>query len=209
MAENDLVLIELQDAFYRDSMPKVVLIIISLLVAIFFLAATSLYLYLKKPIPLTFGVWSEWRVQPDIPLVEPHRSTPEVVQWSADTLRKLFVFDFVHYNDQLDALKPYFTDDGWRIFLNQVSNIANHDDVTNNKVFVNGVPSGAPVILNQGLLSGRYAWWVQIPIDIAFVKAGLGSSRTLTLQVLLVRVPTLNNLAGIAIDNIVIAKGAV
>lgn len=209
MAENELGLVELRDEFYRDSVPLVILIIISVSAAIALLAATSLYLYFKKPMPLAFGVGSEWRVQADIGVDQPYLSIPEVLQWTSDTLRKILVFDFVNYNDQVQAASPYFTSDGWRVYLNQLNNIANQDDVINNKVFINGVPSGAPFILNQGLLSGRYAWWVQMPVDLNFVKGGHTSVQSMTLQVLVARVSTLNNLSGIQIDNIIIAKGAI
>lgn len=208
MADNELGIVELRDEFYRDSMPLVMLIIISVSAAIALLAATSLYLYFKKPAPLAFGVESEWRVQSDISLDRPYISIPEVLQWTSDTLRKILVFDFVNYNDQVQAASPYFTSEGWRVYLNQLNNIANQDDVINNKVFINGVPSGAPFILNQGQLSGRYAWWVQMPVDLNTVKGGHSSTQTITLQILVVRVSTLNNLSGVQIDNIIVAKGA-
>jgi intracellular multiplication protein IcmL len=125
-----------------------------------------------------------------------------------DTLLKVFVFDFNHYNEQLKNASQYFTEDGWKIFLNQLNIYANYNNVQAYKLFVNSSPASAPYLLNEGLLSGRYAWWVQIQVNITYAGYAPPPTKTLTLQVLVVRVPTLNNLMGVGIDNVIVAKGA-
>lgn len=207
MAEEQV--IELQDRFYHDSFSKLVLIMMSVLIAIALLIAVCIYMYFNKPPPKTFPVDAEWRIKPAVPLDQPYLSVPDLSQWAIDTIRHLFVFDFNHYSDQLKALMPYFTDDGWKIFLNQLNIYANSDTVSSEKEFITGKPTGAPIILNQGLLSGRWAWWIQIPVDIDYAYAGGAkqpTTQSLTLQILIVRVSTLNNLLGVAIDNVVVTK---
>lgn len=205
--EEQVVELQLQDKFYQDSFGKLIIIIASVMVAIILLIATIGYLYFNQPPPKTFPVDAEWRIKPPVPLDQPYLSTPELSQWAIDTVRHLFVFDFNHYNDQLKVLMPYFTDDGWKIFLNQLNIYANPDSLVAEKGFVLDEPTGAPIILNQGLLSGRWAWWVQIPVDINYAYAGgvkLPATQSVTLQILIVRVSTLNNLLGVAIDNVVV-----
>jgi hypothetical protein len=162
---------------------------------------------MSQPAPITFPVYKEWRVQPDVPLERPYLETPELLQWVSDALRNVFRFDFVHYDDQLEATKPYFTESGWRVFQDQLSNYANADDVQTRKMFINSAPDSAPTLLNPGgVLEGRWAWWIQAPITINYVANDGKTSKSLTLQVLVVRVPTLNNLIGVAIDNIIVAQ---
>ena len=72
------------------------------------------------------------------------------------------------------------------------------------KLFVNASAGGAPTIPNQGLLNGRYAWWVQIPLTLHRVTVARHDEMALTVQALVIRVPTLNNLSGIVIDNLVV-----
>lgn len=207
MAEDDQYVVELQDRYYQDSFGKLVLIIVSIIAGIVLLVGVSFYLHLNKPHPKTFPVGAEWRIQPPIPLDQPYLSTPGLTQWATDAVRNLFVFDFNHYSDQLKALTPYFTDDGWKVFLDQLNIYANPDNMPVDKTFVQGEVTGAPVILNQGILVGRWAWWVQIPFDINYAYAGntkLPSTQSVTLQILVVRVSTLNNLQGVAIDNMVV-----
>jgi intracellular multiplication protein IcmL len=206
MAVDDLQQVTLRDDFYKDGFGKIVFILLCVFVAISLLIAVSFYNYLQKPAPVVFVADKDWRTQPDIPVTEPYPSTPELLQWVSSSLSNAFVYDFNHYNDQLKAVTHYFTSDGWKVFLNQLNIYANYNNVQTYKMFINGAPSGAPSILRQGLYLGRYAWWVQIPMDINYAGYNRSSSQSLTLQVLVVRVPTTNNLSGLGIDNVIVAN---
>lgn len=199
---------ELQDDYYRDSFGKVVLIIVGIVFGIVLLALLSLYLYLDKPKPITFVVDNEWRVQPPVPLDQPYLSEPDLLQWASDVLPKAFNYDFNHYNDQLKFASQYFTADGWKIFLNQLNIYANYNTVQTNKLFINAKPAAAPYLLNKGLLSGRFGWWIQMPIVLKYAGLNPTPDKNLTLQLLVVRVSTLNNLMGVGIDNVLVVTGA-
>jgi intracellular multiplication protein IcmL len=208
MAEQELHVVELRDEFYRDSFGKVVTIIIGFIIAIAFLVALSIYLFLDKPPPVSFHVDGEWRVRAPVPLDQPYLSRPDLLQWVTNVLPKAFIFDFNHYNAQLKEASQYFTADGWKGFLDQLNIYANYNNMQAYKLFVSASPSGAPAIINEGLLSGRYAWWVQIPMNINYAGYSPPPNKALTLQVLVVRVSTLNNLMGVGINNVVVVKGA-
>ena len=208
MPEEDSRIVTLQDDFYRDSFGKVIFIIISICIAIGFVVATAVYLHVTKPSPVTFPVYTEWRVQPDVPLDKPYLTTPEMLQWVSDVIPASFTYDFNQYDVQLKKVTQYFTPNGWKIFLNQLNNYISYTTMINNKLFVNSNPTSAPFVLNPGLLAGRYAWWVQMPIDINFVGYNRSYKQNLTLQILVVRVSTLNNLSGVAIDNVIVAKNS-
>ena len=208
MAEEESHVVTLRNDFYRDSFGKVIFIIVCICIAIGFIAATSVYLHLSKPSPITFPVYADWRVQPDVSLDKPYLTTPEMLQWVSEVIPKSFVYDFNHYNDQLKIASQYFTANGWKVFLNQLNNYVDYTTVVSNKLFVNRARTSAPYVLNPGLLAGRYAWWVQMPIVINFVGYNRSSRQNLTLQLLVVRVSTLNNLAGVAIDNVIVAKSS-
>lgn len=208
MAEEEVQVVQLRDDFYRDSFSKMLSIMIAICAAIAIMGGMSLYLHLTKPPPITFEVGDEWRIQAPVPLDQPYRTTPDLLQWVSDVLPRVFQYDFNHYNDQLKNASQYFTEDGWKVFLNQLNNYVNYNNVQTYKMFVSGIPESAPFILNQGLILGRYGWWVQMPLTIKSYGNNRNSTRTLTLQVLVVRVPTLNNLAGIGIDNVIVEKNA-
>jgi len=207
MADTDTGVVELRDDYYRDSFGKLILIMASMVVAIILLLATSFYLFVTEPPPIRFAVSEEWRVQQDVPLEQPYLATPILLQWVSDALLNVFQLDFVGYNEQLKRASPYFTDDGWRIFLDQLNNYANYNNVQNKKMFIKSEPNSAPVILNSGVLTGRWAWLIQAPITLRYVSNDGASSQSLNLQVTVVRVPTANNLMGVGIDNIIVSQG--
>lgn len=206
MTEEEITLV-LRDDFYRDSFGKVLLIIMGIFIAIILFVATSIYLYMNKPVPITFHVEDEFRILKPVALDQPYLLSPDLLQWVGNALANSFVYDFDHYNDQLKLASQYFTPDGWKIFLNQLNIYANYNTVQKNKMFITNKPTGAPFILRQGLLPGRrYAWWIQMPITISYAGYNISSTDSLTLQILVVRVSTLNNLMGVGIDNVIVAK---
>lgn len=208
MADDALSEVTWHDDFYRDQFTRVVIIFAAVLLALGLLVATSISLYLTKPPPIVFGVDKEWRVLAPVPLDAPYLPLPDLLQWVSRVVPSAFDIDFLDYDNELKTSTQYFTDNGWQVFLAQLSNYVDKQVLTTNKQFVNCVPSGAPFILNQGVLSGRYAWWVQMPIEIGFSGAIRSPTKKLTLQVLVVRVPTDNNLMGVAIDNVIVLNDA-
>lgn len=205
MAEEKKQILKLKDDFYRDSFGLVITIVISILVTIVLLIFLAIYIYYEKPEPLTFPVQKDWRVQAEVPLNQAYLSLPDLLQWVATVLPASFVLDFNDYNDQLKEASVHFTSEGWKTFLEQLNNYANFMTVQSRKLFVNGTAESAPIILNHGLLSGRYAWWVQMSLNINYAGLNPPPSKTVKFHVLVVRVPTLNNLMGVGIEKVLLA----
>jgi intracellular multiplication protein IcmL len=205
LAEEEQI-VQLQDNFYRDSFGKLLVILSTSCVAIVMLIATSIYFVLNKPAPVTFSVAEDWRVVDSVPVNQPYLSTADMLQWVSNVLPNAFIYDFLDYNEQLKNASQNFTTDGWKVFLNQLNNYVNYNKVQLDRLFVNAKPDGAPFVLNQGIILGRYGWWVQMPISITYAGNIRTAEKKVVLQVLVVRVPTTNNLNGIGIDNIMVAK---
>lgn len=205
MTDEKVVKVELKDNFYRDSFGKVIFIIMGLAISIIALIATSIYLYLSAPPPLIFPVQNEMRVLAPVPLDQPYLSSPEVLQWVADVLPKSFDFDFNHYNDQIKAMEVHFTNDGWKQFVNQLNMYANYNNVQAYKLFIRGTPASAPAIVQKGLIeeTGQYGWKVEMQVNITYAGYQPLPNKLVTFQMLIVRVPTLNNLKGVGIDKII------
>jgi intracellular multiplication protein IcmL len=197
--------VELRDDFYRDGFGKIVFVMLSIVLAILILVMLSLFLYLDKPKPVVFAMSEGWRIQPEVPVNQPYLPTPIILQWIGDILPRVFTYDFINYDEELEHSSQYFTTEGWDNFANELNTYVNYNNVQAYKLFVNARPAGAPFILNQGLLSGRYAWWVQMPLEIV-ASGNQNAKRTVTFQILVVRVSTLNNLIGISIDKVVELK---
>lgn len=207
MAEEEFTIVTIEDNYYRDCFSRVLFIIGCLVASIAALIALSLYIVFTEPPPVTFGVASDWRILAPVDIQEPYLSEAELLQWVADVVPKLFDVDFLHVDDQLAALNQYFTENGYQVFLNQFNNNVDRDKLQTGKMFATNEITGAPIILNNGILSGRYAWWVQIPINISYAGMETIPSSSIKLTLLVVRTETSNNLNGVAIDNVLVEKG--
>lgn len=206
MAGEELEVIRLRNDFYRDGFRSIVLTLCVMSAAIASLIAASLYLYLEKPAPIEFATDNEWRIVPPIPLNQPYLQTSDLVQWVSNALPALFTCNFLNYDLRLKANAQHFTPNGWKRAQDLLTIYAPYNTIQNSKSFVNGSAGGAPFVLNQGLLSGIYGWWVQMPVNVSYSNLEGGNTLSLMLQVLVMRVPTLNNLYGVAIDNIIVVS---
>lgn len=207
MAEEKLQLITLRDDFYRDGFYKALAAFAILLIAIILLSAASLYLQFSKPSPVEFLTGDEYRTVAPVPVNLPYIKQPDLIQWVSEILPSVFRYDFVDYNKMLNANMQYFTENGWKNFQDLLKIYADPNSIAASKLFVNTTPGGAPIILNQGLLPGGvYGWWIQMPLNLSYSSRTAGNAIPLLVQVLVVRIPTLNNLSGIGIEKITVTK---
>jgi hypothetical protein len=204
MAAEEMTVVELQDRFYRDSVSKLMIAYIAIVIMICSMTGILIYVYLDNPPPIFFSVDNEMRVQAAVPLDKPYLSDSDLMQWIAEVLPKALIYDFNYYDKQIDKAKQYFTNNGWTAFSNQLNIYANYNTVQANKLFVTAQITAAPYKLNSGVLedSDKFGWWVQIPLTIKYDGYRPQPDKKVTFQVLIVRVSTLNNLVGVAIDNI-------
>ena len=197
-----------RDDFYRDGFRIIMLSLGMMIAAIGLLIIVSLYFFFHQVLPITFPVYEGWRVQSAVPIDRPYLRTADLLQWISQTLPAVLTIDFFNYDQQLKKATPYFTANGWTKFMELTNTSMNHDEIVKNKVFVQSQAAGAPVILNQGIVEGRHGWWVQMPIDVRYSSVD-GNNRVtrLIIQALVVRVPTLDNLEGAVIDNLIVKQG--
>ena len=207
MANEELQIVRLRDEFYRDGFARVLFAMAIIILSIGLLVAVSVYIIITKPSPVIFAVADEARVIAPVPVDQVYLKTPDLIQWVSSTLPKTFMYDFINYNKDLKAVTQYFTPNGWKVFSDVLNTYANYNDIQNKKLFVTATVAGAPFVLNQGVLQGRYAWWVQMPLTIGYSSYDKSSSLVVTIQALIVRVPTVDNFYGVAIDNIIVQKG--
>lgn len=195
----------LMDNFYRDRFRLILLSLAMVVGAIALLIVVSLYFFMHQVLPVTFGVYPEWRVQMDVPVDRAYPALPDMFQWVSTVIPKIFATDFINYGQSFKALTPYFSENGWAIYMGIVKTYMNQEDIVKNKQFVTALAAGAPVILNQGIVEGKYAWWVQMPIEVRYsgIDANVHTVN-LVVQALVARVSTVNNLDGVVIDNMII-----
>ena len=208
MAAQELQIVRLKDDFYRDGFYQILIALVTIVIACIVLVSVSIYLFVQKPTPVTFSVYDNWRVLPDVPLNQPYITTPDLVQWVSEVIPAALTYDFVNYTTELNGMKRYFTENGWKKFIDQLNLYLSDNFVSNAKLFVNSSPYRAPIILSRGIPEGgnSYSWWIQMPITMNVTALERTYSQKFTIQVFVQRVSTLDNLSGIAIENIIVKK---
>ena len=206
MAEEELQLVRLRQEFYRDSFLKVLISIGLVLTTIAVVASLSVYLFITKPSPVFFSTDNEWRILPPVSVDQPYLSNPDLLQWVGQALPAAFTYDFLNYNSQQQEVTQYFTSKGWQNLLGQLNNYhIDANSLQKAKMFVNATLTGAPFILNQGVLpEGKYAWRVQIPMNVSYSNGV--PDRSLVVIALVVRVSTLDYLDGVGIEDLNITE---
>lgn len=206
MAEQELYIVRLQDDFYRDGFYKAIAALCIVVSALIFLIIVSIYLFFSKPQPIEFITDNDWRTLPLVPIEKPYLNEPDLLQWVSEVLPRVFKYDFLNYKIQLDQAPQYFTPNGWTKFSEIINNFVSYDTVQEGKLFVKATPTSPPIILNQGLLQGKYAWWVKMTLNLNYVSVDRDAPQAIEVQALVVRIPTLQNLDGVSIDNIIVKR---
>ncbi|ASQ45263.1 type IVB secretion system apparatus protein IcmL/DotI [Legionella clemsonensis] len=208
MAEDALTTVAMRNTFYRDGQRKImVALLISILVNCI-LGSLAFYLLTHPPAPKYFATSINGRITPLYPLNEPNQSDSAVLQWANQAAIAAFTYNFVNYREELQASSGFFTADGWTQFLNALQESNNLDAVKAKKLIVSAVATRAPIILQKGILNGRYSWRVQMPILVTYQSASEFSQQNNVVTMLITRVSTLNSPRGIGISQFVVGPAS-
>jgi intracellular multiplication protein IcmL len=208
MAEDALAAVALRNKFYRDGQQKLVTGLIITLIVNVIMASMLLYEFTHPPLPKYFATSVNGRITPLFPLNEPNQSDSAVLQWANQAAIAAFSYNFVNYRDELQASSGFFTAEGWQQFLTALQQSNNLDAVKAKKLIVSAVATRAPIILQKGLLNGRYSWRVQMPLLVTYQSASEFSQQNNVVTMLINRVSTLNSPRGIGISQFVVGPAS-
>ena len=208
MPEDALIAVEMRNAFYRDGQRKVMMVLLLSVLANFILAAILTYIVTHPPAPKYFATSISGRITPLFPLNEPNQSDSAVLQWANQASIAAFSYNFVNYRTELQASSGFFTAEGWDQFLKALQDSNNLLAVKSKHLIVSAVATKAPVILQKGILNGRYSWRVQMPILVTYQSASEFTQQNNVVTILITRVSTLNSPRGIGISQFVVAPAS-
>lgn len=203
--EDALVVIRNRNDFYRDNYRKVVGMLLFSVIIMAVLAGGLIYFIANPPQPRYFATTVDGRISPLVPLEQPNISQSALLQWANTAAITAYTYNFVNYRQALQEASSYFTPDGWSAFMEALQSSNNLTAVQAKKLVVSAVATGAPVILEQGILSGVYSWRIQMPMLVAYQSASQFSRQSIIVTMLITRVPTLNSPQGIGIAQFVAA----
>lgn len=191
----------LRNAFYRDGRQRIRLAILLLLLVNLVLGATLAYRYLNPPKPQYFPTTAAGVMITIHPLTDPVVTKSFVLQWAANKVRKVFSLDYIHWREQLQEASSAFTTGGWQNFLDSLKKSNNLKTLTSLKMVSNAKITGSPRVTMTGVVSGHYAWKINMPILITFQNAKRTIPLPLDVTLIVLRMPVQKYPDRIAINN--------
>lgn len=205
MTEDALEVVRLRNDFYRHNYRQLVIALVLSVISIFLLVSALVYLVTHPPAPRYFATSADGRIVPLVPLVEPNLSDAVLLQWATSAAVSAFSYNHGNYREAIQNLRDNFTESGWKNFIEALNSSNNLTAVREKRLLVSAVPTGVPVITEQGLMAGRYAWRVQLPLLVRYESSSDTSLQSVILTVLIVRIPTLQSVKGVGISQFVVA----
>lgn len=207
MAEDALELIKLRNNFYRDNYRRVVGALLSMILINIILVSVVFYQILNPAPPQYFATSTDGRITPLYPLSDPMMAPAELLQWAERAAVAVNSYNFVNYKEALQSAQNSFTPDGWKYYQDALKSSGTLDAVLAKKLVVSAVPTGAPVVLEQGVISGRYAWKVQLPLLVTYLSASESTQQPVIVTMVISRVPTVDMPRGVAIVSFISSPG--
>jgi intracellular multiplication protein IcmL len=133
----------------------------------------------------------------------PIQSEHEVLNWAASAITKSWTLSFASYQTQLQDIRRDYTDEGWSGFQSELDRTGNLKQIIASKYVTTATPTGAAVITDQGLVDGRYAWRVELPILVTYQSASGKASQALTIEATVVRRSESENPRGLGIAQVI------
>ena len=176
---------------------------IALTVALIIALIACVALALRKPDIRYFATSTSGTIMPLNALDDPVMSVNQVLTWSTNAITKAYTFSFANYRQELQSSRDLFTKEGWDGFQNALQESGNLRAVVDSKFVTTAAPRGAPVVIGEGYVSGRYAWKIEVPILVTYQSANKRQTQDLLVQALIVRRSELEHPQGIGIAQLI------
>ncbi len=133
-------------------------------------------------------------------LDRPNVSTKALLSWVTLAATSTFTFDFFNYQDQLNAVKDYFTADGFNNFLASLQETEVLKTIKEKKLILSAVAIGPAIVLTEEGVGDKHSWRIQVPLIVRYQSANVDETRTQVVEVLVTQVSTEDAPKGIGIS---------
>lgn len=127
-------------------------LIVNILILIFFLN--------QQVPPKYVPVDNEMRYFSPIPLNQHDKSDADIQTFTITTLKNLYAFDYINFNEQLLKNQNKFTSDGWLSFVTNIKKSFILDALQTNKWISSYKNTNLPKIMKKGVDEKGIAYWL-------------------------------------------------
>jgi len=195
-----LVTIVTRNEFYRDGFRNLIKIaVLEGIVIIGLILTLIVYMNNAQPSDRYFATTADGRIMQLQPLDRPNLDTPALMSWVATAAAEVMTFTYTDYQKRLQQASRHFTKVGWETFTTAMQKSRILDSVQAQSQLVSAQPKSAPVLMQEGILGGKYRWVIQMPLQVTYRNGQNTRSDTLQLNLVVERVPSLENPYGVGI----------
>jgi len=205
-------LVSLRNRFFYVYYRKLTLIFLGAVALCVLSLISAFYFATRKTPPVYVPIAPNGQIVPTYALDQPPHQDKNVTeawvqQWALDGVRHAFNYDYLNYSEQINSAQSYFTYRGWNSFVKGLADSKNFNTVQQQKMIVKFTPKGAPIIKKSTVLDGRLAWALQFDATLQYIAhdgAHQGFKQNVSVQVVIVRMSTVDSPKGIGIDQIIV-----
>lgn len=123
-----------------------------------------------------------------------------ILQWASDVTRRIYNINFVNWQQQLAQLQPYFTKQGFAVFMHAM-HAGELSAIKQEKLTASAVVSKPPIIVSTGVIKGYFTWLVQLPLLVTYQSASNTEKQHLMATMVVRRASTLTTPHGIQVNS--------
>lgn len=138
-------------------------------------------------------------VETSIPLDQPGADDAAVKSWSALAVADFMTYSYQDYEHRLQQSADYFTKFGWQNFVEALKKSRTLDSVVAQEQTSTARIKGPPVMVQKGVLNGKYRWVVTMPLVITYKSAQSTRIDALRVNLVIERTPVNDTFAGLGI----------
>lgn len=124
------------------------------------------------------------------PIDKPNMKDDALINWATEAAKSVYSYDFKNYPQQIKMDQIYFTDAGWKAFMEALNKSNNLKVVEDKKLVASATPNGKVTIIEQGSKNGVYTWKVQLPMTTTYESESKLIKQNLIITLLISRTKT-------------------
>ncbi len=190
-----------RNEFYRDGFRNLIRIAIAEAVIIVLLLLTFIsYMNAAKAQNHYFATTADGRIMQLVPLELPNMGTSALLSWAAQAGTEVMTFGFHDYQRRLQYSSRHFTRHGWETFAAALQKSRTIESMQAQQQVASAEPRSAPVLIQEGVFSGKYRWVVDLPLTVKYQSGGDQRTDNIMVRLVIDRVPSLENPSGVGIE---------
>jgi len=108
-------------------------------------------------------------------LDKPHRSPEQLADFLSKGISEILSVKVETYNNHLAILKRGMNETAWNDYQAFITRSQTLESLKANKMEMTAFTEQQPLLLNEGVVGGRYRWLFEVPVTLSFVPEGASS----------------------------------